>query len=90
MTKTADNRTLTPADFRRIPGFSKYRVSADGDVMNVRTGRLLRETQNPTTGAWAYTLWRDGGGKTSRNYQGLVALAWGEDKHPDSSPSVPT
>lgn len=77
MTTTPDNRTLHPEDFRRIPGFKKYRITRDGDVQNIRTGQLLKESENPTTGAYHYTLIRDDGGKTSRNYQTLVDLAWG-------------
>lgn len=75
MITTADGRTLTAEDFRRIPGFRKYRVSRDGDVMNVRTGKLLQESQH-RTGAFYYTLWKDDGGSTCRNYAGLVQAAW--------------
>ena len=76
---TADGRILGAEDFRRIPGFRKYSISRDGDVRNIRTGKLLKEGCNPTTGAYSYTLWRDDGGKTNRNYEGLVQAAWGDE-----------
>ena len=76
---TADGRTLGAEDFRRIPGFRKYSISRDGDVRNIRTGKLLKEGCNPTTGAYSYTLWRDDGGKTNRTYEGLVQAAWGDE-----------
>lgn len=76
MTRTADGRDLTGETWRFIPGFRKYKITRDGDVKNTRTGQLLKESRNPTTGAYSYTLWRDGGGKTSRNYQSLIDLAW--------------
>jgi hypothetical protein len=67
---------LTGEAWRTIPGFRKYKITRDGDVKNVRTGKLLKESQNPTTGAYHYTLHKDGGGKTSRNFQSLIDLAW--------------
>jgi hypothetical protein len=80
MNVTADGRDLTNATWRTIPGFSKYKITPDGDVKNVRTGKLLKESQNPVTGAYSYTLWRDGAGKTSRSYESLVNLAYPTDK----------
>jgi hypothetical protein len=76
MIVTADDRNLTNATWRTIPGFTKYKITPDGDVMNIRTGKLLKESENPNTGAYSYTLWRDGGGKTSRSYESLVNLAY--------------
>ena len=71
--------TITTADeFRTIPGFRKYEVSRDGDVRNARTGKLLRESLDQSTGSNKYTLDKDGGGHTSRNYRGLVEAAWGD------------
>ena len=78
MTITADGRDLSSEPWRTIPGLTKYQITQDGDVRNTRTGKLLKESQNPTTGAYSYTLWRDGGGKTSRTYQSLVKDAWEE------------
>ena len=75
---TADGRDLSGEEWRRIPGFSKYEITRDGDVRNVNSGRLLKESQNPTTGAYSYTLCRDAGGTTCRNYVSLVSDAWGE------------
>jgi hypothetical protein len=73
---TADGRDLSGEEWRTIPGFSKYQITRDGDVRNGRTGRLLREWQNPRTGCYSYTLWRDGGGKTCRTYESLVRDTW--------------
>ena len=72
--------TITTADeFRTIPGFRKYEVSRGGEVRNARTGKLLRESLDRSTGSYKYTLDKDGGGHTSRNYRGLVELAWGDE-----------
>lgn len=75
---TADGRDLTQAEWRTVPGFPAYQITPDGDVRNRRTGKLLRESRNPTTGAWSYTLWRPDGTKTSRNYQTLTRDAYPE------------
>ena len=78
MTRTADGRDLSEAGWRTIPGFPSYQITPDGDVRNRRTRRLLRESENPTTGAWSYTLWRPDGAKTSRNYASLLRDAYPE------------
>jgi hypothetical protein len=71
--------TITTTDeFRPIPGFKKYQISRDGDVRNARTGKALRESLDMSNGSYKYTLAKDGGGHTSRNYRGLVELAWGD------------
>ena len=76
--KTADGRDLSESVWRTIPGFPSYQITPDGDVRNRRTRRLLRESENPTTGAWSYTLWRPDGAKTSRNYASLLRDAYPE------------
>ena len=78
MTRTADGRDLSESVWRTIPGFPAYQITPDGDVRNRRTRRLLRESENPTTGAWSYTLWRPDGAKTSRNYASLLRDAYPE------------
>lgn len=78
-TITADGRDITDAVWRTIPGFRKYQITPDGDVRNRRTGRLLNEWHNPATDKWAYTLFRDDGTHTSRNYASLVTDAYPED-----------
>jgi len=75
---TADGRDLTACEWRTIPGFPAYQITLDGDVRNRRTGRLLRESQNPRTGAFSYTIWRTDGTKTSRNYASLIRDAYDE------------
>lgn len=80
MTTTTDGRTLT--EWRRIPEFPKYQITPDGDVRNTRTGKLLTEVQNKTTGAWSYTLRKtmpDGRLKNyTRNYRTLLLSAYPE------------
>lgn len=73
---TADGRDLSGEEWRPIPGLSRYEITRDGDVRNRRSGRLLKEVENVRTGAFAYHLWRDGGGKTSRSYRTLIRDAW--------------
>lgn len=78
---TADGRDLTHATWRTVPGFPAYQITPDGDVRNRRTGKLLRESRNPTTpGTYFYTLWRPDGTKTSRNYLTLTRDAYPEDQ----------
>jgi len=82
MTRTADGRDLTTAEWRTIPEFPKYEITQDGDVRNRRTGRLVNEHQNPVTGAWAYTLVKQERGRLknySRNYTSLVRDAYTEN-----------
>ncbi|WP_426940294.1 hypothetical protein [Pseudarthrobacter sp. S6] len=76
-TRTTDGRDLSHAEFRTIPGFGRYEISRDGDVRNRATWRILRESVNQF-GAFSYTLRKDDGGKTSRNYKTLVRYAWGQ------------
>jgi hypothetical protein len=78
--QTADHRALTV--WRRLPEFPKYQITPDGDIRNIRTGRLLAEVQNKTTGAYSYTLRKampDGRLKNyTRNYRTLVQSAYPE------------
>lgn len=80
-TQTADGRVL--AEWRMIPEFPIYEITPDGDVRNARTGRLVKEWENKTTGAWSYTLRKqmpDGRlVNRNRNYVSLVRDAWGEE-----------
>ena len=87
-TRTADGRDLFRVEWRTIPGFRKYQITRDGDVRNRVTRRILTEYQNQRTGAYSYTLWRDDGTKTSRNYTGLVKAAWETEAAPDGAASI--
>jgi len=84
MTKTADGRDLSNAVWRTIPEFPKYQITPDGDVRNKRTGKLLAEVENKTTGAWSYTLRKqlpNGGLKNyTRNYTSLVQDTYGRQE----------
>lgn len=79
-TQTPDGRALT--DWRTIPEFPKYQITPDGDIRNIRTGRLVKEVLNKGNGSWAYTLRKqmpDGRLKNyTRNYVSLVRDAWPE------------
>ena len=79
-TKTADGRELTT--WRTIPEFPKYQITPDGDVRNRRTGKLVNEWQNKTTGNWSYALRKqlpDGRLRNyNRNYASLVRQAYPE------------
>jgi len=83
-TQTADGRDLTAAVWRTIPEFPKYQITPDGDIRNRRTGKLLTEVENKTTGAYAYTLRKQlPGGRLknyTRNYQSLIRDAYPEMK----------
>lgn len=70
---------LTADEWRTIPGFPKYEITPDGDVRNRRTGRPVKEHRRETNGAYSYSLWRDDGTKTSRNYASLLADAYPEE-----------
>lgn len=75
--RTADGRDVADDEWRRIPGFTKYKINRTGDVLGAR-GWILNETYNKTTDTYAYSLRRDDGGSTSRTYQSLLDLAWTE------------
>lgn len=75
-TRTADGRDLSREEWRVIPGFTRYEITKDGDIRNRTTRRLLTEHENPKTGAWYYSLIKDAGGNTCRNYQTLLTAAW--------------
>ena len=79
-TKTADGRELTT--WRTIPEFPKYQITPDGDVRNRRTGKLVNEWQNKTTGNWSYALRKqlpDGRLRNyNRNYASLVRQTYPE------------
>ena len=80
MTRTADGRELTT--WRTIPEFPKYQITPDGDIRNRRTGKLVNEWQNKTTGTWSYALRKqlpDGRLRNyNRNYTSLVRQAYPE------------
>jgi len=88
LTRTADGRDLFREEWRTIPGFRKYQVTRDGDVRNRATRRILTESFNPKTGAYYYTLYKDNGGSTSRNYAGLVQAAWETEAVPEGAAST--
>jgi hypothetical protein len=86
-TVTPDGRDLSKEEWQMIPGFSRYEITPDGDVRNIRTGKLLTELENKTTGAFAYSLYKDDGMNTHRTYQSLVYLAYPELKpKPEPTP----
>jgi hypothetical protein len=80
--QTADGRDLTAATWRTIPEFPKYQITPDGDIRNRRTGRPVKEHRRETNGAYSYSLRRDDGTKTSRNYASLL-----RDAYPEENPA---
>jgi hypothetical protein len=77
-TMTNDGRDLSGEEFRVIPGLTRYEITKDGDVRNIRTGRLLAEIENKQNGNYSFSLWKDDGKTTHRSWQRLVWLAYPE------------
>lgn len=65
-------------EWRTLPEFPKYEITSDGDVRNKWTKKKLKETENKNTGAWAYSLRKNDGTSTQRNFWGLIHSAWPE------------
>lgn len=80
---TTDGRDLSREEWRRIPGFPVYEITEDGDVRNIRTGRIIQELENKTTGVYFYSVRDKDGKQRSRGYQSLVKLAFGEAERPE-------
>lgn len=74
---TDDGRDITNAEWRRVPGFKRYKITDAGDLMNIESGKLKKETGSERTG-YHYCVFSDDGRKTSRNYVSLLRLAWPE------------
>lgn len=87
MLLTADGRDLSNEEWRRIPEFPKYLITKDGDIRNIRSGKLLQEIERPD-GVCYYSLWKtDRSGKSkayNRNFQNLVYSAF-----PEEAPEIP-
>lgn len=65
-------------EWRVIPDFPKYEINSDGDVRNVRTKRVLRETEKKD-GTFYYSLNQNTyGPKIKRSYERLLYSAWPE------------
>ncbi len=75
---TEDSRSIAPEEWRVVPGFRKYKATKDGDIWSRAQAKLLKESQNKTTGAYFYHLHSDTGRKTTRNFQSIVDLAFPE------------
>jgi hypothetical protein len=67
-------------EWRRLPEFPKYEITSEGDVRNWWTKKKLNEIENKKTGAFHYSLRREDGSHTCRNYEGLIYSAWPELK----------
>lgn len=78
-------------EWRTLPEFPKYEITADGDVRNKWTKKKLKEIENKKTGAWSYSLRKKVGSSTvntCRNFWGLVYSAYPELK-PAEKPVEP-
>jgi len=70
-------------EWRTLPEFPKYEITSDGDVRNRESKKVLKEYENPNTGAWSYSLRRNDGRCTQRNFWSLIYSAWPELKPTD-------
>lgn len=68
-----DNRK----EWRPVPGFSRYEVSADGELWSSYRQRMMQKT-NPKPGVENFHVYTDAGLKTNRSVQALVDLAFPE------------
>jgi hypothetical protein len=66
------------SEWRTLPEFPKYEITSDGDVRNKWTKKKLKEIENKRTGAWHYSLRKEDGRSTCRNFWGLVYSAYPE------------
>jgi hypothetical protein len=71
--------------YRTLPEFPKYEITSDGDVRNRWTKKKLKEVENKKTGAFSYSLRRNDGSSTCRNFWGLIYSAFPELK-PEEKP----
>lgn len=76
------------SEWRTLPEFPTYEITEDGDVRNKGSKRKLKEVQNKKTGAWSYSLRKEDGRSTCRNFWGLIYSAWPEAK-PEEEPKEP-
>jgi hypothetical protein len=76
------------SEWRTLPEFPKYEITSDGDVRNKWTKKIIKESLNKNTGAYAYSLRRADGTTTCRNFWGLIYSAWPELK-PEEPPVEP-
>lgn len=67
------------ADFRRLPEFPKYEISADGELRNWWSKKKLNLKQNTVTGAWSFSLRRNDGRSTQRSKESLLKSAYPEN-----------
>lgn len=86
---TADGRDITKDEWRRIPGFKRYKINEDGDVYSIQRGQLLKEHENPKTGTFFYHVYTDSGQKTTRTFQSLKDLAFPEQAVSKPEPKKP-
>ena len=86
-TTTADGRDLSKEEFRVIPEFPKYEITRDGDVRNIRTGKLILETEQ-RTGKFYYCLYKEDGRSTHKQWERLVWAAYPELKPPPKEKPV--
>jgi hypothetical protein len=86
--RTADGRDVSEDEWRQIPGFTRYKINASGDIIGPR-GWLLKECYNKVTDTYFYNVNRDVGGKTARSFQSLLDLAFPELAEPKKPKPVP-
>ena len=68
---------INKKEFRVIPGYPSYWVSADGDIYSSKSKKLLKQTVSDVFKYYKVILWQNGKSKNLPVHK-LVALAWVE------------
>jgi hypothetical protein len=67
------------SEWRTLPEFPNYEITADGDVRNRDTKKVLKEVYQATNDSYHYSLWNQSHTRnTCRHFWGLVYSAWPE------------
>lgn len=74
---TYSKEELEGKEFRAIPGFSGYKITAGGILYGIEKGIYLRPSK-ASSGSMTYHLYADGRVKTTRTAQGLADMAFPE------------
>lgn len=75
-------------EYRRLPEFPQYEISADGVLRNWWTKKKLTKLKNKRTGAYSYGIHRPDGRSTHRNPDKLLWSAWPELAPPPKEKEV--
>ncbi|UQS94754.1 HNH endonuclease [Arthrobacter phage Zeina] len=87
-TRTVQYNPEPYKEYRRLPEFPKYEISADGVLRNWWTKKKLKKIQNKRTGAYSYGIHTEAGKSTHRNPDKLLWSAWPELAPPPKEKEV--